>query len=442
MTDALHPRVSIGLPVYNGENFLEEALRALLAQTYEDFELVISDNASTDRTAQICQDHQARDGRIRYYRQPRKLGLPENFNAVFHRARGEYFHWASHDDLWRPTFLERLVEALDRDPEAVLAYPRSVSIDGEGNHVKHWPSRPLLGAAQPHLRFRESLEPMEPFVIFGLIRARFLRRTSVYGSFFMSDFALLAELSLLGRFIEIPEELFLFRTAHSNRSTFVFGRQRPETTTPLWNPQRNKPFLLPYWYLLWREARAIYKAPLGPGQWLRCHLELLRHAGVRIRRGELGRDLGVASARIPLLGPLVAKGWESVRQQSWKRLVRRALADLEPFARQGEALILVDEAQMPPQEYSRWKVIPFIEQDGQYWGAPSGDAVAIAELERLRAQGARFLAIVWSSFWWLQHYSEWSQYIQSQFACLLKNDRVVVFDLQQAATSPASAGRS
>lgn len=122
MTD--RPRLSIGLPVYNGEEYLAESLDALLGQTYGDFELVISDNASTDGTQDICREYAARDARIRYLRQPRNIGATPNHNQVFAECRGELFKWASHDDLYGRDLLRRCVEALDARPEVILAHMR------------------------------------------------------------------------------------------------------------------------------------------------------------------------------------------------------------------------------------------------------------------------------------------------------------------------------
>ena len=126
------PRVSVGLPVYNGERYLRLAIDSILAQTFEDFELIISDNASTDHTEEICREYAARDPRVIYIRQPRNRGGAWNFNHVVELARGEYLKWAAHDDVLAPTFLKECVAALDRLPGTVLASPRTVKIDESG----------------------------------------------------------------------------------------------------------------------------------------------------------------------------------------------------------------------------------------------------------------------------------------------------------------------
>ena len=127
------PRLSIGLPVYNGAGLISESIEALLGQSYEDFELIISDNASTDGTGDICRGYAKRDPRIRYIRQPQNIGLNPNHNFVVRQARGELFKMASHDDLYARDLLKRCIDALDEKPEAVLAHAREARIDKSGN---------------------------------------------------------------------------------------------------------------------------------------------------------------------------------------------------------------------------------------------------------------------------------------------------------------------
>src|SRR3569833_191665 len=114
------PKVSIGLPVYNGENIFRETLDSILDQTFEDFELIISDNASTDHTEAICQSYVDRDKRVRYLRNPENIGASGNYTRVFEAASGENFKWAAHDDVCATTFLAECVNVLDRDPAIVL----------------------------------------------------------------------------------------------------------------------------------------------------------------------------------------------------------------------------------------------------------------------------------------------------------------------------------
>src|SRR5512145_868606 len=119
------PRVSIGLPVYQGARFIRNALESILAQTHEDFELIISDNASTDGTEAIVRAYAERDRRVKYHRNARNVGAAQNFNRVFSLASGEYFQWVAHDDVLAPACIARCVEVLDRERDVVLCYGRA-----------------------------------------------------------------------------------------------------------------------------------------------------------------------------------------------------------------------------------------------------------------------------------------------------------------------------
>ena len=151
------PRLSVGLPVYNGENYLAESIEALLGQTFGDFELIISDNASTDGTADICRHYESQDPRIRYFRQAHNIGGAPNHNYLVEKARGELFKWASHDDLYARDLLQRCVDALDKFPNIVLAHSWTATIDGSGavtNAIRY-----TLATASPSApeRFRSML---------------------------------------------------------------------------------------------------------------------------------------------------------------------------------------------------------------------------------------------------------------------------------------------
>lgn len=215
------PRVSIGMPVYNGANFIRQAVDSILAQTYADFELIVSDNASTDETQAICQAYAARDPRVRYYRNEKNMGASWNYNRVTALSRGAYIKHAAHDDVLAPTYLERCVEVMDREPSVVLCYPRSIHIDEHGNRVELPKVSLHLMSDRPHERFKvfqhncSEVTGADP--VFGLYRASALRKTPVVANYIGSDIILMAELSLLGKFYEVPEELFYLR-CHPNTS--------------------------------------------------------------------------------------------------------------------------------------------------------------------------------------------------------------------------------
>jgi len=234
--NAAPPRLSIGLPVYNGDAFLAQAIDSLLAQSYRDFELIISDNASIDGTEAICRVRAALDPRIRYFRNEENLGAMHNFNRVVELSRGEYFKWAAHDDLHEPAFVERCVEALDRHPDVVLACTKLVDIDEHG--VRKPVEVPVLAWDSPHpnARFRALANPHHRCEsIFGVVRTAVLRGTMLLSDYAGCDRVLLAQIALEGKFYEVPEVLFLHRE-HKRRSTREF---RSEQTRTFWfNPAR------------------------------------------------------------------------------------------------------------------------------------------------------------------------------------------------------------
>jgi glycosyltransferase involved in cell wall biosynthesis len=312
------PRVSIGFPVYNGEKFIRQALDSLLGQTFTDFELIISDNASTDNTEVICREYAQKDKRISYYRQEKNLGAGPNYNQVFELSRGKYFKWAAHDDLCAPEYLAKCVAILDRDPSVVWCHSQTIFIDDDGLTIpfdtskdgfvdkygnlfrKHDRDRDL-DSAEPYVRYREILSATRwCFEIFGLIRTDALKqilqvdryqRTEIMGPYYGSDKVLLAELSLIGRYIEISEPLF-FRRCHSNQSSAIGSTQKErdswivlkntaktvatEKDTPV-TTKANKPLQLPARIIcLGGYLRPIIRTPLSWRDRFLCLIELIR----------------------------------------------------------------------------------------------------------------------------------------------------------------------
>jgi glycosyltransferase involved in cell wall biosynthesis len=149
-----HPRVSIGMPVYNGENFIRTALESLLAQTFTNFELIISDNASTDATEIICRQYALQDSRIKYFRQPENLGPSNNFKFVFSRASAKYFMWAACDDMWDQSWLEKCVEILDRDEQVVLVFSNMKLFSHVSGFLKNIYVVPSFGTPTKRLGIR------------------------------------------------------------------------------------------------------------------------------------------------------------------------------------------------------------------------------------------------------------------------------------------------
>jgi glycosyltransferase involved in cell wall biosynthesis len=216
MTSSDRPRVSIGLPVYNGENFLEEALDALLAQTFTDFELIVSDNASTDRTEDICRAYADRDDRIRYIRQPQNMGGARNQTFVLDLARAPLFKWAAHDDLYGPELIERCVEILDREPDVVLCHADMAIIDASGALVEEYDYTMATDSPRPSVRFRSLLRTDGGDDEYGVARTSVLRAVRPIGSFYQPGRPFVAEVALHGPFHQVRDRLF-FRRDHPDR---------------------------------------------------------------------------------------------------------------------------------------------------------------------------------------------------------------------------------
>lgn len=213
-------RVSIGLPVFNGENFLEDAIRSVLGQSMADLELVICDNASTDRTGSIGRDLAASDPRVRYHRNPRNLGAAPNYNRTFQLATGELFKWLSHDDRLEPGYLAATVAALDEAPDAVLAHAVVDYIDAGGEVFARYDSQLDRAAGpDPAARFAAMVLRSHSCVdFFGLVRRSAMAGSLLHASFHGADRAFLAQMALRGRLVQLKRPLVQMRE-HGARYT-------------------------------------------------------------------------------------------------------------------------------------------------------------------------------------------------------------------------------
>ena len=248
------PRISIGMPVYNGENFISAALESILSQSFPAFELIIADNASTDATPQLCQAYARRDKRIRYHRNPVNVGAAKNYNRVFALSAGQYFKWAAHDDLLAPTYVQRCVECLDQDPGVVLSFPRITYIDEDGRALKSQGNDLSLMHAGASARLHDfvSFQRVSPDIVwsvFGLIRREALLKTGLIGNYNASDQVLVMELLLLGKFKQLPENLY-FRREHAQAS---MTRHKSEKARLAWfDPSIKKRVVWAHWNLFFK----------------------------------------------------------------------------------------------------------------------------------------------------------------------------------------------
>jgi glycosyltransferase involved in cell wall biosynthesis len=280
------PQVSIGVPVHNGAEFIGQSLESLLAQTYEAFELIISDNASTDETEAICQGFAARDRRIRYHRSPENLGAAHNINYLFQQARGEYVKLAAADDLHEPTYVEQCLEVLEHDSGVVLTYARARFIDENGAALACSDRGFNLQSDSAEQRLRYCIFASHWVnAIFGLIRTKALAQTRLLPHYAGGDYELLAELALAGKFVEIPETLFL-RRLHPEASS-------QNTCNPDWQVRHwtgGGGTSLPCWNRSMDHFKTIITSELKSMQKLSLISSLVRSM-VR-RRGVLLTELG------------------------------------------------------------------------------------------------------------------------------------------------------
>ena len=270
--------VSIGLPVYNGEAYIAEAIESILAQTYRNFELIICDNASTDRTESICRTYASTDQRIHYVRGSENQGAAWNFNRVFELSSGEFFKWVSHDDVYKPEFIEKCISVLEMDPTIVLCTTRAIDID-EFGVVRKENNFPLdTQSYRTHIRFYDLICKSHPCLsIFGLIKSKVLKDTSLIGDYVGSDRVLLVELGIRGRFYEVSDPLFLHRE-HKMRSTRFFPTL--QSRTAWFNPKKKTQFVFPTWRLFFEYFLSIKRSSLSHRQRLVCYFLLplwLRH---------------------------------------------------------------------------------------------------------------------------------------------------------------------
>jgi glycosyltransferase involved in cell wall biosynthesis len=257
------PRVTVGMPVYNGEPFVGSAIESILAQTFRDFNLIILDNASTDQTEKVCRSFATKDTRIKYFRRDSNRGAAKNFNRVFELSSSEYFKWATADDLCASHYLQRCVEILDDEPDVALCYAKSRFIDETGAITGSYEDGLNLVSPSAGGRFLQLMFNIGKCnAVYGVMRSSVLRRTRLIGNYVGSDKCLLAELSLLGQFREIPEYLF-FRREHPGASS---AHKDNASQLEFFDPRLAGRVTMPKWRHFWEHFRSIKRAPVKRSQ--------------------------------------------------------------------------------------------------------------------------------------------------------------------------------
>jgi len=277
--------LSVGMPAYNSELGIRDAIESILNQSFTDFELIISDNASTDATQSICEEYAAKDSRVQYTRNNVNIGAADNYNAVFKLSKGKYFKWASSNDYCAPRFFEQCINTLEKHPDAVLAFPRTRLYSD--NIDDHFDYEDFLDTTSdsPKERMLHIIDNIRlNNIMNGLIRSDALSKTYLHLPFFASDSCLMCELALYGKFIEVPEYLF-YRRMDEESSTSM---QDEKALVEHFKPNSKKPMRFQNWKIHMYYFSAVQKAGLGFSEGISIYMQLVRR--MYWQRNRLLRD--------------------------------------------------------------------------------------------------------------------------------------------------------
>lgn len=281
------PPVSVAIPAYNCERYIGQSIESLLNQSYGDFELVISDNASTDGTEAICRRYAAQDARVRYVRRAENIGGPGNFCHVFSLCSGKYHKWSTADDHWHPDFLREAVAMLDARPDVVLCYPKTQLIDAEGNKIEDYDDNLELDAESARQRFRDLYSRIGLCnAHLGLLRRDAMLKTRLIAGHVASDVEFLAEMALIGKFHVLPDVRF-YRRFHAASSSWARGDAQHQTA--YYAPNAKGMSAVATWKRFGFQLGLIARSPAPPGDKLALSIDILRR--MRNERGILMREL-------------------------------------------------------------------------------------------------------------------------------------------------------
>jgi glycosyltransferase involved in cell wall biosynthesis len=275
------PPVSIAIPVYNGGRYIAQCIESLLGQTYGDFELVISDNASTDDTEAVCRRYEAADARVRYVRRAENIGGPGNFRHVFSLCSGRYHKWSTADDYWHPDFLREAVAVLDARPDVVLCYPKTQLIDATGQKIKDYEDNLMLCAESPRQRHRELNSRIGLCnAHLGLLRRDAMLKTALIGAHQASDVDFLGEMALLGKFVLLPDVRF-FRRFHATSSSWA--RDDAKHQVAYYAPSAQAMSGVGTWKRFGFQLGAIARSPIEFADKLALSCDVMRRMGYERR---------------------------------------------------------------------------------------------------------------------------------------------------------------
>ena len=396
--------VTVAIPTYNRSALLKISLASVLAQDYPDFQVVVIDNASTDDTEQVVRSFA--DPRVRYLRNETNIGAFRNSNRAIEVNTSPYLTVFQDDDIMLPGFLRESVAALEQHPNIAFSFTATSGIDVEGQAVA------------------VEAEKQSDLIPHGIIRGYDFLHQIVAGNKWIIECSATimraATLSATGcfdnRHCKDTGDFNLYYRLASRFDVFFIAKK-----------------LVQIRYHMGRESRVDYDLATGMLATMSERIDAIAHLiqspraeDFSYRRWLSERLLDLNLQRSQEMQMLVPRLNLTVGEQ-----LQIAGEELERVIPRGESFILVDQNEWGSDVITDRFLIPFLERGGQYYGVPSDDETAIRELERLRQAGAKFIVFGWPAFWWLDYYGGLRDYLDSKYACVLRNSRLVAFDLRQ-----------
>lgn len=395
------PEVTVAIPTYNRASMLAVSLESALRQDFADLRIVVLDNASADDTEKVVRSFG--DARIDYLRSDTNIGLFRNWNRAIEVNRSSYLCILQDDDEMQPDFVSRSVQALDIEPCAAFSYTHARFMDAEGS-LLHRQQNKYVSAGRIHgLDLLHRIVAGDNWVIHPssvMMRKSALEavgRFDVAHSRHAIEFNLYFRLASQFDLMFIPADLVHVRL-HEGQD----HKKNTRGTLAL--------------AMLSERIDAIAHLMKSDRAANRDYVDWLSE-----------RLLALSMTRSELTGQLVPD-----LNLSWQERVEVLHQEIAGAIPRGERVILVDENHFGPWLFPDFDAIPFVERDGEYGGPPADDAIGIRELERLRSSRASYLLVCWPAFWWLDYYSELRVHLQSRYRCVIRNSRVVVYDLREA----------
>lgn len=398
-------KVTVAIPTYNRAGLLKVSIESVLAQDYPDLRVVVLDNASSDDTEAVVRSLTERDRRVTYIRNETNIGIVSNWNRTIEVNSSPYLSILPDDDVMLPGFIRESVLALDEHERAGFSFTlaRFIDLNGDLLDLKQDPGDVPHGVI-------DGLEYIDLCIAW--------RGCSIYPATVMMR---AAALEVVGSF----DSPHAWHTTDSNLSFRLAARfdivfLRKELVHIRIHPGQESE-------LQWRSGGGTGKFGVM-AETIDAIAYLLQSARAQ--------DSSYRALLAERLLALNARQSESIHHLvpnlywTWNERLQMATREVEALIPPGDTFILVDQDQWGGDAIADRQPIPFLEQDGQYWGPPPDDETALREIERLRRSGASFIVFGWPAFWWLYHYDELQRHLHSKFRCVLKNSRLVVFDLR------------